>query len=173
MSNINLTASKETGYLVERGESKLLEYVLMYALIAIAFVLGVKVYVGEFKYETGPTEKTLFIVLFVLVLLLTALSLYQIKLTKKLIFIGYTHTKEEARKALRNLAKEQRWKINYDNQEYFKAFTKSGVVAGKEITIIYATNGVYTNVRLEYGLRGRFPFTFGKRETLELLKKRI
>lgn len=162
-----------TGYLVEQDESKLLDYALMYPLIAFAFAIGVKVYVGEFKYETGPTERIVFISLLVLILILTASSLYQIKSTKKLTFIKYTINKEAARKALKNLAKEQLWTIDYDNQEYFKALTKSGVVAGKEITVIYATDGLYINVRLGHGLNGRFPFTFGKRETLELMKKKI
>jgi len=173
MSKINFKASKETGYLIDQDESKLREYALMLPLLGIAFVLGVKVYVGEYKFGTGHTEKVIFVILFVLFIALAVISFVQIKLNKKLAFIKHKMTKEETRKTLRNMAIDQKWKIDCDNKEYFKAVTKSGVIVGKEITIIYNTNGFLTNIRLTQSLYGRFPFTFGKRKLLEQLGKKI
>ena len=173
MNKLNLKATKETGKLVEHGGTKMDDYALLIPVLPITIALGTKVYVSEFVFLTPETEKLVFLGLFTLSLLFSIFSIYKIKGIRDLSSFQTDQSKKEKRKAMKCLAEEQGWKIYVDNQEYFRAGTKPGILASKDIIVIYDTYGILVNVRLQQGLRGRFPFTFGKKKILGLIEKRI
>lgn len=173
MSKIDIAASRKAGYLVEQDVSTPREYALMLLLLAIAFVVGTKVFVAYFSFETGHTEKITFVILLVFTVALIIALFFQINANRKFVPMKYQISKGETREALRNLAISQDWRVDSDNIDFLKAETKSGILVGMEILIIYGDEVFYVNIRLSQSVYGRFPFVIGKKKLIKQIEQRL
>ena len=177
MTEIDFKKTIETGFLKAKENQTLYDYAIMIPLLCLVvlFVLfGVKVYLGEIKYFATKKEQLLFTGLFLGYLTLSVYIWFRIENSKKLKSIRTELTKKANQTLIENVLNEIGLTILKRSQHYIIATTLSSVLVGQEVTVILEQGEVWVNVRPSVGMRGRFPFSFGKsQQVLNQIENKI
>jgi hypothetical protein len=166
LTEINLKETKATGSVKAKDNQTLYDYALMIPLLCLVVLFGVKVYLGVTKFFVTEKEQLIFSGLLISSLTLSLYTLFKIKHSKKLKPIRTDLTKKDNQTLIENVLNEINLSILRSNQQYIIAATPSGVLVGQEVTVILEQGEVWVNVRSTVGMKGRFPFSFGKSEQI-------
>jgi hypothetical protein len=162
VTEIDLKETTETGLVKAKEIQTLYDYAIMIPLLCLIVLFGVKVYLGATKFFATKDEQLLFSGLLLGTLALSLYTWFRIKHSKRLKPIRTDLTKKANQSLIENVLTEIEFNILISNQQYIIATTHSNLLVGQEVTVILGKGEVWVNVRPSVGMKGRFPFSFGK-----------
>jgi hypothetical protein len=171
---INFKETKIKGRLIEDWRNCITDYAFLMLPIGASFVIGAKANTYWSHSSIDSTKGVIFLGLFLLSILLTLYTIVKIYLNKRFVAIKTNLTKKENRQRINDLIMEQGWVSLKNNQDYVVAGNPKVFVTGQEIIILFREREVLVNIRLASGIKGRFPFSFGRnKRTLEKIVQKI
>jgi len=169
---IDLKKTKLYGRLVESVGNWTMDYAVLVLPISITFVL-----LGTVTHESWTTTANrgvILLSLFVLSALFTVYTAIRIQLNRRFLPIPTNLSKKDSRQRITDLIREEGWLPLRNNQDYIVATVADKHVPNQEVIILFREAEVLVNIRLASGMRGRFPFSFGRNKRLiQRIEQRI
>jgi len=168
---IDLKKTKLSGRLVESVGNWITDYVVLVLPISITFVLGT---VADDSQNTTSNRGVILLGLFVLSALFTIYTAIRIQLNRRFLPIPSNMSKKDSRQRIADLIREEGWSPLRNNQDYIVASVANKFLPNQEVIVHFRETEVLVNVRLTSGIRGRWPFSFGRNKRLIMrMRQRI
>ncbi|QHT69817.1 hypothetical protein GXP67_25805 [Rhodocytophaga rosea] len=171
---INFKETKTKGRLIESWGNWITDHTFLMLPIGATFIIGAKANTYWSNSSINHTKEVIFFALFILSILITLYTIVKIYLNKRFISIKTNLSKKESRQCINDLIEQQGWISLKNNQDYAVAGYPKVFITGQEIIILFREREVLVNIRLAAGIKGRFPFSFGRnKRTLEKIEQKV
>ncbi|GAA4313893.1 hypothetical protein [Nibribacter koreensis] len=166
MEKVDLKLTKERERIVQEDYSKLNEYFFLFLLVMLQIVVCFKVYF-DIQQQRSETEIIITTAVLVVIFLISLYTYGRIQENFRLIAINHDFSQKDALGVVKDLAREQNWNIISASLVGVVAETKkSFLLAEMQMIFVFKTKLVLVGVRPVSGLKGRSPFSFGRRNKL-------